>query len=347
MSVPAPPDILARLGWDAAFAEAFEPRAAAGDHAGRVSRVDRGFCTVITAAGTLRAGTATAPELPAVGDWVAVSPADATITAVLPRRSSFTRMATAAKVEAQVLAANIDTVFIVVSLASAWNVRRLERYLAVAWQSGAMPVVVLTKADLCRSPEPRIAEAEAAAVGVDVHVASGVTGDGIDQVRDYARFGRTVALLGLSGVGKSTLVNALVGDDTAATAEVRSDGKGRHTTTRRELLVLPDGGVVIDTPGLRGLALWDADEGIERTFADLEELATQCRFNDCQHEAEPGCAVLAALAGGTITRSRLDSWQKLQGEAHWLTVRKSQQAKSDERKRWKARMREAGPTRPR
>jgi ribosome biogenesis GTPase len=216
-----------------------------------------------------------------------------------------------------------------------FNLRRLERYLTTAWESGAKPVIVLTKTDLCPDYELRVLEVEAVAFGVPVHAISNLTGDGLDLVRGHLGQGRTIALLGSSGVGKSTLVNTLAGEELLATQEIREDdGEGRHTTTHRQLVVLPDGGLVLDTPGLRELQLWESSDGLSETFGDVEELAAQCRFSDCAHRTEPGCAVQAALEDGTLPFGRWASYKKLQRELAHLERRLDKRLQSEERKRW-------------
>lgn len=308
---------LEALGWDAGFAADAAGANRPGARPGRVARVDLGLVTVWTAGEPVRAVPAAEPV--ATGDWVLVEEVDGehTVTAVLPRRSAFVRGASIDGVArgAQVLAANIDTVFIVHALTGPPNLRRLERELVLAYDSGATPVVVLTKTDLVVDPAEAVAEFAGIAPGVDVIVTSAVTGDGIDSLRAYASGNRTVALIGASGVGKSTLVNLLVGDEVQATAAVREgDQRGRHTTTARELVLLPGGGVLVDTPGLRAVSLWDADEGFAQAFADIEALAARCRFRDCAHVSEPGCAVRAAVERGELDDGRLENYLRLDQE---------------------------------
>jgi ribosome biogenesis GTPase / thiamine phosphate phosphatase len=257
------------------------------------------------------------------------------IHAVLPRRTKFSRKAAGAETEEQVVAANIDVVFVVSALAGDLNARRLERYLALGWESGAEPAVVLTKADLCDDVAAALAEVEAIAIGVAVHAVSNVTGNGLDELSTYFAPGRTIAVLGSSGVGKSTLINRLAGRDLQAVAEVRADGRGRHTTTRRELVPLPGGGLVLDTPGMRELALWDASGGVEGVFEDVGVLAARCRFPDCAHETEPGCAVRAALEDGSLDAERLAGYRKLEGELRHLELKIDKRARSEERKKWR------------
>jgi ribosome biogenesis GTPase len=255
---------------------------------------------------------------------------------VLARRTAFVRHSSAEATVGQVLAANIDVVFVTVSLATTPNLRRLERFLALAWESGAQPVVLLTKADLCDDDLPSVVASVArAAPGCPVHAVSAVTGLGIDDVRSHLAPGTTLVLLGVSGVGKSTLVNRLLGADYLATTAIRDDGKGRHTTTHRELIPIPGGAVLIDTPGLRGLQLWDAEEGLDRTFAEVEALFGNCRFSDCAHRTEPGCAVLAALADGSLEPRRWESYQKLQRELRHIAARQDVLLRLADRDKWK------------
>jgi ribosome biogenesis GTPase len=326
------------LGWDDGFAAALEPH----DNCipGRVSAQHRGEYDVLVERGELRAHLAgrlrheasSGAELPAVGDWVALR--DETIHAVLPRRTAFLRKVAWSQTEAQVLAANLDCVFVVTGLDDDFNVRRLERYLTLAWESGASPAVVLTKADLCDDPLARLLEAEQVALGVPAHVVSNVTGEGIDELTPYLAPAKTIALLGSSGVGKSTLANRLLGGEVQATKELAGDGTGRHTTTARELLRLPGGALLVDTPGLREIQLWDADEGIQEAFADIDELAEDCRFNDCAHMREPGCAIQAAIDEGRLPRERLQSYRALQRELKRLALKQDARLRSEERKKW-------------
>jgi ribosome biogenesis GTPase len=339
---------LTALGWDDVLAEQFEPHAQAGLIPGRVAVQHRGAYDVLTEEGELRCDVAgrlyeeaaSPADLPAVGDWVAVAARPdehaGTVQAVLPRRTKFSRKTAWQASEEQVLAANVDVVLIVSSLNEELNLRRLERYLTLAWESGARPVLVLTKADLSDDVPTRVAGVESVAFGAPVHAISSLTGDGLDEVRAYLRPGVTAALLGSSGVGKSTLVNTLAGQELLVTREIRADGKGRHTTARRELVQLPGGGLVIDTPGMREVQLWIAEEGLEEAFEDVTELFGQCRFSDCGHQSEPGCAVKEALANGTLAPERWESYLKLQRELARLERRLDRRAAAEERKRWKA-----------
>lgn len=351
-------DLLPQLGWEERRSADFAAFAAGGLIPGRVVRPDRSSHIVATAAGEFRAevaphllrATIDRTALPTVGDWVAVRPDDLpTIEAVLPRTSAFLRRAAGNETVAHVLAANIDTVFVVVPLNRAPNLTRVERFLTLAWESGATPVLLLTTADLCEQLDAVLDEAATVAPGVDVHAVSAVTGDGLDGLRRHLGPGRTVVLLGQSGAGKSTLANALRGDDIMVTQDIRADGRGRHTTTHRELMLLPAGGVLIDTPGLRTLLLWNADEGLDRAFADVEALAAQCRFSDCRHRGEPGCAVATAIAAGELAQRRLDSHDKLQKELAFLVRKQDHRLRAEERKKWKAisRSHRDLPSRPR
>jgi len=260
---------------------------------------------------------------------------------VLPRRSAIVRQAAGKTSDAQTLAANVDIAFIVTSLGPDLEPRRIERYLVTIWESGAVPEVVLTKADRLEDPFAQLAEVEAVALGVRVHVVSGLTGQGCDELRARLQPGITAVLLGSSGVGKSTLVNRFAGSERMAVQETRvDDDEGRHTTAHRELIELPGGGLVIDTPGIRELQLWDSG-GIDEAFADVEALAAGCRFNDCTHATEPGCAVNAALASGELDADRYGSWVKLQRELRAIAVRSDARLRREEKRKWQLRARDA------
>jgi ribosome biogenesis GTPase len=330
------------LGWDASWEDAFEPYAAQQLIPARVAVRHHGPCELWTERGSvggLPSGKLTDEELPAVGDWVAARPLPgerkALIEHVLPRRSAFTRKEAWRRTVEQVVAANMDTVFLMSSLGLDLNPRRLERYLVGAWESGARPAIVLTKADLEPDHAAAVLEVEAIAFGVPIHVVSAVTGEGLDGLEPYLRRGATVALLGSSGVGKSTLVNRLAGRDVLTVRELRADGRGRHTTTHRELVLLPDGGLLLDTPGMRELQLWAGEESLDGTFEDVSALTGDCRFNDCAHESEPGCAIRAALADGSLPAERWESYRKLQRELRSLEIRRSKRLQSEERRRWR------------
>jgi ribosome biogenesis GTPase len=289
--------------------------------------------------GGLPSGKLTDDELPAVGDWVAARPLPgerkALIEDVLPRRSAFTRKEAWRRTVEQVVAANVDTVFLMSSLGPDLNPRRLERYLVGAWESGAQPAIVLTKADLEPDHVAAVLDVEAIAIGVPIHVVCAVRGEGLGELEPYLRRGATVALLGSSGVGKSTLVNRLAGRDVLTVREVRADGRGRHTTTHRELVLLPNGGLLLDTPGMRELQLWAGEESLDETFEDVSALTSDCRFADCAHESEPGCAIQAALAEGSLPAERWESYRKLQRELRSLDIRRSKRLQSEERRRWR------------
>ncbi len=318
----------------------FAPMAEEGLELARVARVDRGLPLVATESGIERAELASrliksenAVERRAVvGDWVALARPEGhempVIEAVLPRKSAFARKDPGDQAEPQVVVANADVVFVIQSLSGGGvNVGRLERELVLAWESGAVPVVVLSKADLAENPEAQRALAAEIAHGVDVIVESAVTGEGLAELAEHVPPGTTAVLLGGSGVGKSTLLNRLVGEEVQATAAVReSDDKGRHTTIAREIVQVPGGGVVIDTPGMRAIGLWDAEEGIEAAFPDVERLAAECRFRDCRHEREPGCAVVDAVDRGELPARRLESYRRLRAELDALARQQDEQA---------------------
>ncbi len=339
---------LESLGWTDRLSNLYEPFAGDDVVAGRVSIQHRGAYDVLTEHGELRCEVprrlvheaATSADLPVVGDWVVVSPrpddGSGTITSVLPRLTKFSRKTAWQAAEEQVLAANIDIALLVASMNEDLSLRRLERYLILAWESGARPVIVLTKADLHAAPETVVADVTAIAGGVPIHAISSKTGEGLTDVTALLAPGLTAVLLGSSGVGKSTLVNTLAGEELLATQEIRDDGKGRHTTTRRELIQLPTGALVIDTPGIRELQLWTADEGIDEAFEDVTDLFTQCRFSNCAHDTEPGCAVRAALDDGSLPAERWDSYLKLQAELEHLERKLDKRAASEARKKWKA-----------
>jgi ribosome biogenesis GTPase len=327
------PDVtdLAFLGW----APDRDAELPAGTAPGRVSRVDRGRLRVLTAGGeqtvvpaaALYDGAGADAGGPAVGDWVALRGELA--TAILPRRSAFVRTMAGRSSGAQVVAANLDVVLVVDALSGETRLRRVERYLAVAWSSGATPVVVLTKADLCDDVAAAVEEVAEDALGVEVLPVSSLTGEGLDAVRALVGPGRTAAMVGPSGVGKSSLANALAGESLAATREIREDGRGRHTTTARELHVLPGGGLLVDTPGMRELALYDDEEGVATAYSDVTALAAECRFRDCAHRTEPG----AAIDDGRLDPARLVAWRKLQAEAHRQLLRVDARARAEEKAR--------------
>ncbi|PWI14587.1 ribosome small subunit-dependent GTPase A [Streptomyces sp. Act143] len=338
---------LAPYGWDEAWADAFASYDAEGLLAGRVVRVDRGQCDVVTAAGMLRADTAfVTPHDPlrvvCTGDWVAVEPGGTPryVRTYLPRRTAFVRSTSSKRSEGQILAANVDHAIVAVSLAVELDLGRIERFLALAWESGAQPVVVLTKADLVPDDATLghlVQDVETTAPGVPVLTVSALDGDGLDVLTAVVSGGTSV-LLGQSGAGKSTLANALVGAEVMEVQAARDvDGKGRHTTTTRNLLALPGGGVLIDTPGLRGVGLFDAETGVGQVFSEIEELAGECRFHDCAHESEPGCAVLDAIEDGRLPERRLESYRKLIRENQRIVAKTDARVRAELRREWKKR----------
>jgi ribosome biogenesis GTPase len=339
---------LNRLGWNSFFAQSFESYRQQGYAAGRVAVEHKHTYILYTecgelladVAGKLRYRAVSAQDWPAVGDWVAIGVREeekrATIHGILPRASKFSRKTAGAKTEEQIVAANIDTVFLVSGLDGNFKPRRIERYLILAWESGANPVIVLNKADLCENVEERVLEVEAVAIGVPVAVLSAASNQGLDALTPYLQEGQTVALLGSSGVGKSTIANQLTGDFSKKVQPVRQkESRGRHTTTSRELILLPSGGWLIDTPGMREIQIWAKEEGLQEAFADIESLAEKCRFRDCHHEEEPGCAVQEALSEGTLDPERFFSYQNLQKELDYLSRRQDQKASLVEKERWK------------
>jgi len=338
---------LAALGWTDELEAAFTSYAERGFEPARVVAEHRGGFYVRGVRGDVLAharGKLREDELwggmPAVGDWVAIvdAPGDrAAIEAVLPRRTKFSRKTPWLRAEEHILVANVDTVFLVAGLDQDFNPRRMERYLTAAWDSGADPVVVLTKLDVCDDLR-KLDEAEAVAVGVPVLAVSNVTGHGVDEVRALLRPARTFALLGSSGTGKSTLVNRLAGRTLMPTGDLRNDGRGRHTTRHRQLLVLANGSILVDTPGLRELQIWEGD--VDSAFADVAELAARCRFTDCAHETEPDCAVQEALESGSLDPARWASYLKLGRELSRVTLRRGSREHRELKRRWKARARE-------
>ncbi|MBN2382677.1 ribosome small subunit-dependent GTPase A [bacterium] len=339
---------LADLGWCSDFEHHFSVFREKGYQPGRICREHKHLYGVLCESseilaeisGRIRFAAHVKSDFPAIGDWVAIQPlageSRGIIQGIMPRRSSFGRKMKQSYTERQILAANIDTVFLVTALNSDFNLRRLERYLVLARESQAQPVIILNKSDLCSDPDGHLVAVKAVAENVPVHPVSGLTGAGIEQLEEYIRPGKTVSFLGSSGVGKSTLINALLGFSRQEVRELRArDERGQHATTFRELIVLPSGGMVIDTPGLREVQLWADEEQISHTFADIELLAQMCRFHDCRHQSEPGCAVREAIESGELDQGRLKNYTKLQRELRFLEKRQDQKASMLERTKWK------------
>ncbi|MFH1701681.1 MAG: ribosome small subunit-dependent GTPase A [Candidatus Zixiibacteriota bacterium] len=349
------------LGWNSFFESQFNSLNN-GDYApGRIIQEHRKLYIVETELGQLQAEVSgrfmhsanNLSDYPAIGDWVALSirPDEkrATIHALLPRKTSFSRKAVLSgskktgggKTDEQVLAANIDIVFLVCGLDDNFNIRRIERYLSIGWDSGATPVIVLNKTDVCPNVEDCFEEVESVAIGVTILAVSAIEGSGLDELQACIPSGKTAVLLGSSGVGKSTLVNCLLGEDRLDTGGVRiADSRGRHTTIHRELIVLPSGGIVIDTPGLREIQAFGDEDGLSRTFSDIEVLASQCRFADCQHQNEPGCAIQNAIALGDLDESRFNSYLKLLKEMAHIEIRKDVKAQRQLRRNWDKKIRQ-------
>nr|WP_257350881.1 ribosome small subunit-dependent GTPase A [Pseudalkalibacillus decolorationis] len=315
---------------------------------GRVALEHKGMYTLLTESGELkgeisgkmRFEASTREDYPAVGDWVMCQVREneqsATIHSILPRSSKFSRKMAGVTTEEQIIATNIDTVFLVNALNRDFNVRRIERYLLMAWESGANPVLVLSKSDLCEDVEERVREVETVAFGLPIHIISSEKEVGIDELLPYLAEGKTGALLGSSGAGKSTLVNRLYGQEIQKVKEIREgDDKGKHTTTHRELFLMPQGGLLIDTPGMRELQLWNSSEGLSESFQDVENLSELCKFRDCQHVEEPGCAVQESIATGELSNDRYNAYKKLQRELAYLERKNNQRAQQQEKAKWK------------
>lgn len=332
---------LENYGWNANFQKHYQNYQEKGLEVGRVVIEHKNMYRLMTTigevlgevSGKMRYELSDIGEYPAVGDWVVISlrPEEerATIHGVLPRKSKFSRKVAGGEVEEQIIAANFDTVFIVSSLNKDLNLRRIERYLTMAWESGGNPVILLSKADLCDDIEEKVLQVGSVAVGVAIHVISSLDGRGYDELAKYMQPGKTIAILGSSGVGKSTLINRLAGEELLQVQEIRElDDKGKHTTTHRQLVLLQSGALIIDTPGMREFQIWDGKDGIQGTFADIEELAARCRFIDCKHKTEPDCAVQAAIEAGQLTEERFKNYLKLQREIFFMENKKKKGVKT-------------------
>lgn len=335
------------LGWNEFFIKEFDKYKNEGFKPARVAQEHKGLYIIFAEDGELKAEitgklrykSSSRADFPAVGDWVAVSTfpeqGTAVIHAVLGRQSSFSRKLAGLETDEQILAANISTVFLVSGLDNDFNIRRIERYLSAAWDSGASPVIILNKADLCADIDAAIQKVEEIAIGVPVHAISAAESKGLELISQYLKKGHTIALLGSSGVGKSTIINTLLGEQRQKTLAVRKgDNRGYHATTSRELIVLPEGGIFMDTPGLRLFKIWSGEEGLAQLFEDIEELILQCKFSDCKHESEPGCAVKKALADGSLDSKRYESYLKLQKEKKFLEMQKDYKLIRRSRKEW-------------
>jgi ribosome biogenesis GTPase / thiamine phosphate phosphatase len=351
LTLPVTESLLHRLGWDDGWEAAFAEHRAAGLVPARVAVQHRGAYDLAHEEGERRASAANRlvreEGLPAVGDWVGIDLTSNLVEALLPRRTWISRKEVWHATREQILAANVDVAFLVQALPLDFNPRRLERYLAMAWESGAQPIVLLTKTDLVDDLQPYLEAVDLVTLGsCPVIGVSARTGAGLDELRAQLAPNRTAVLLGSSGVGKSTIVNALIGEELLATQEVRADDQmGRHTTTRRELILVPSGGVVLDTPGMRELQLWDAD--LEQTFGDVEEIARRCRFSDCNHDREPGCAIREALADGSLSDDRWQSYVKLQRELEAVEARRNHLLRQERVREYKIRARANRPKKKR
>jgi ribosome biogenesis GTPase / thiamine phosphate phosphatase len=339
---------LEALGWNWFFEAQYAELKATSTAAARVIEELKDFYRVhdgereylAELAGKMRYAAEDRADLPAVGDWVTITarPAEsrARINAILPRRTKLARKVAGRVISEQIIASNLDIVFIVSALNQEFNLRRLERYLSLVWDSGANPVILLNKADLCPDAEAIAREAERVAFGSTVHLLSAISGRGFDQIASHTTSGTTAAFVGSSGVGKSTIINRLMGDEVLRVQPVReTDDRGKHTTTTRQMFFVPTGGIVIDTPGMRELQLWDNAEGVDKAFGDIGDLARECRFRDCAHDGEPGCAVEAAVAAGTLDPERLENHRKLKAELEFLERKADPALAREVKARWK------------
>ncbi len=338
---------LEQLGWSDFHAHSFASYRQSGFTVGRVAIEHRNSYLVYTeqeeqsaeVTGKFRHQATGSQDFPSVGDWVVIQKVSeqlATIHAILPRMSKFSRKVAGSSIEEQIIATNIDTAFLVSGLDGDLNLRRIERYLILAWESGVNPVILLNKADLCLKLEQCLTEVENIAMGVPIVTLSAMQQQGMELLQPYLQPGKTIVLLGSSGVGKSTITNQLKGESVQTVQAVRlGDDRGKHTTTHRQLIMLPSGALIIDTPGMRELQVWSATEGLPETFMDIEKLVEQCRFHDCQHDSEPGCAIQKALAGGQLDSKRLLNYQKLQKEAQHLSRKQDKRSYLAEKEQWK------------
>lgn len=339
---------LTEIGWNPFFCEYFEPYKAQGYSPARVLRGQQGIYTVFSSSGELTAEVSgklryhafSDTDFPVVGDWVVIYPRPeeekATIHAILHRKTKISRKVPGEITAEQVIAANVDTIFIVIGLDRDFNLRRIERYLTFVYNSGAQPGIVLNKADICPDLDSCLIEVEAIAVGVPIHALSAKENQGFESLLEYLTVGKTAALVGSSGVGKSTIINSLLGVERQQVNPISSStNKGQHTTTSRELILLPTGGLLIDNPGMRELQLWGEEEELKETFKDIEELSIRCRFHDCQHENEPGCVVKEAVEEGVLDQNRYQSYLKLKKELLYLEKRQCQSAAAIEKEKWK------------
>lgn len=339
---------LNNLGWNAFFEKHLKAIDQQGLDVGRICCENRSSYQLFSKygeltgniSGKLRHNNDNRKNFPAVGDWVVfekiMNEKKAVIHHILPRKSKFSRKTAGSITDEQILAANIDTVFIVSSLNYDFNPRRIERYLTMAWNSGANPVIILTKSDLCNNLDQILPQIESIAFGTRIHVISNVLNHGLDILRQYLTHGKTIALIGSSGVGKSTLINKLTGEGNLQTGELRKNiDKGKHTTTNRQIYILPDGGLIIDTPGMRELQLWNVNNGLSQYFDDIENLTRNCRYSNCKHDSEPECAVKAAISQGLLDKCRYESYVKMKNELDYLSKRQSQKSSQIEKEKWK------------